>query len=65
MGEKIVKTRDVSDSGVFIIAEPSDMPSPGEIVEGQVQGMVDDPPLIKMEIVRLEDDGLGLKYIDE
>ena len=35
-GEKIVKTKNVSESGLFILVEPSDMPLIGEIVQGQV-----------------------------
>ena len=58
-GEKIVKTRNISDSGLFILVEP------GEIVQGQVQGEHDDMPVVKMKIVRMEDDGLGLRFIEE
>ena len=65
IGEKIVKTRNVSDGGVFLITEPTAMPAIGEIVFGQVQGMIDNPPLIKMEIVRTEFDGIGLQFIEE
>lgn len=64
IGHRIVKTKDFSDSGVFVLVEPDDMPPPGEVVLGQVQGMVDDPPILSMEVVRVESHGLGLKYID-
>ncbi|MDX2504190.1 MAG: PilZ domain-containing protein [Gammaproteobacteria bacterium] len=63
IGEKIVKTKDISDSGVFILVEPTVMPPIGEIVQGQVQGEHDDMPVVKMKIVRMEDDGLGLQFI--
>lgn len=63
IGEKIVKTKNISDSGLFILAEPTEMPAIGEIVIGQVQGMIDDPPSLEMEIVRTEKDGIGLQFI--
>ena len=63
-GEKIVKTRNISDSGLFILVEPTAMPPLGEIVQGQVQGEHDDMPVVKMKIVRMEDDGLGLQFIE-
>jgi hypothetical protein len=65
IGEKIVKTKDISEGGLFIITEPTDMPPVGEIVQGQIQGMMDDPPIVKMKIVRTEKDGLGLQFIQE
>ncbi len=64
IGEKTVKTKNISDGGVFILVGAIGMPSPGEIVKGQVQGMVDNPPILDMKIVRTEKDGLGLRYID-
>lgn len=64
IGEKLVKTKNISDSGLFILVEPTSMPPIGEIVQGQVQGVVDDPPVVKMKIVRMEDDGLGLQFIE-
>ena len=63
-GEKIVKTKNVSESGLFILVEPSDMPLIGEIVQGQVQGEADDLPVVNMKIVRVDNDGLGLQFID-
>lgn len=64
IGEKIVKTKNISDSGLFILVEPTTMPSVGEVVQGQVQGGHDDMPVVKMKIVRTEDDGLGLQFIE-
>ena len=61
IGEKMVKTRNISDSGLFILVEPTAMPPIGEIVQGQVQGEHDDMPVVKMKIVRMENDGLGLQ----
>lgn len=63
-GEKIVKTKNISDSGLFILVEPTQMPPIGVVVTGQVQGMIDDAPIVKMEIVRVEKDGVGLQFIE-
>ena len=40
------------------------MPPIGEVVQGQVQGEHDDMPVVKMKIVRMEDDGLGLRFLE-
>lgn len=64
IGEKIVKTKNISESGLFILVEPTLMPALGEIVQGQVQGEFDDLPVVKMKIVRTEKDGLGLQFIE-
>lgn len=64
IGEKIVKTKNISNGGLFILVEPTEMPPPGEIVEGQIQGMPEDPPVVKMKIVRIEKEGLGLQFIE-
>ncbi len=63
IGEKIVKTRNISDSGLFLLIEPAEMPLLGEIVQGQIQGVVD-APVVKMKIVRSEKEGLGLQFIE-
>jgi hypothetical protein len=64
-GEKTVKTKDVSESGLFIVTEPTAMPPVGEVIEGQVQGMMIDLPIVKMKIVRTDEYGLGLEFIKE
>jgi hypothetical protein len=63
-GEKTVKTRNISDGGLFIVIEPTEMPAVGEVVKGQVQGAAVDLPILDMEIVRVEEDGLGLKFVE-
>ena len=64
IGEKIVQTKDVSDSGVFVLVEPTGMPPIGEIVQGQIQGGAEDMPVVKMKIVRVVNDGLGLQFVE-
>ncbi|WNO11538.1 PilZ domain-containing protein [Teredinibacter sp. KSP-S5-2] len=63
IGERIVETKNISDTGLFVIVNPKDMPEVGEIVQGQVQGMHYEAPIVKMRIVRIERDGLALEFI--
>jgi len=63
IGDKVVQTKDISDGGLFIVAEPSSLPAPGSIVKGQVQGGMDEAPVVAMKIVRVGLDGLGLQYL--
>ena len=65
MGEIIVKTRDISDGGVFVVLEPDQVPPVGTHVTGQVQGLMDEAPILEMEVVRVEPAGVGLKFVME
>lgn len=62
IGSVMVWTRDLSDGGVFLITNDIKLPPIGSVVEGQVQGSMENPPTIKMEIVRVERDGVGVKF---
>ncbi|UTF61644.1 PilZ domain-containing protein [Gilvimarinus sp. DA14] len=64
LGEMLVKTRDISDGGVFVVLEPEQIPPVGSIVTGQVQGLMDDAPVVEMEVVRVEPRGVGLRFIN-
>ena len=64
VGEKIVKTRDISDGGVFVVLDSEQIPPIGSIVTGQVQGLMDDAPILEMEVVRVEPSGVGLRFIN-
>ena len=64
VGEQVVKTRDISDGGVFVELEPEQIPPIGTHLVGQVQGMMDDAPVLEMEVVRVEPSGVGLRFIE-
>ncbi len=64
LGEMLVKTRDISDGGVFVVLEPDQIPPIGSKVTGQVQGLMDDAPIVEMEVVRVEPRGVGLRFIN-
>lgn len=63
IGEIEVNSRDISDGGIFLITKDRELPPIGTILEGQVQGMMADAPIIEMEIVRVESDGIGLRFV--
>lgn len=64
VGELVVKTRDISDGGVFVVLEPDQVPPIGTHLTGQVQGLMDDAPVLEMEVVRVEPSGVGLRFVN-
>lgn len=42
----------------------SEMPPPGSVVEGQIQDEYGERPIVKMEVVRVDSEGVGLKFLD-
>ncbi|MCG8317775.1 MAG: PilZ domain-containing protein [Pseudomonadales bacterium] len=66
-GEAQVETRDVSEGGVYLITDSAnlEMPDSGTVMKGQVQGVMDDAPVVTMEIVRIEPQGVGLKFVED
>lgn len=64
VGELVVKTRDISDGGVFVVLDPDQVPPIGTHVTGQVQGLMDDAPILEMEVVRVEPTGVGLRFVN-
>tara|TARA_R110000850_G_scaffold145385_3_gene267393 strand:- start:3104 stop:3316 length:213 start_codon:yes stop_codon:yes gene_type:complete len=65
LGEMLVKTRDLSDGGVFVLLDPEQAPPIGSFVTGQIQGLVEDAPIVEMEVVRAEPDGIGLRFVTQ
>lgn len=65
VGEMLVKTRDISDGGVFVVLEPEQIPPIGTRLTGQVQGLMDDAPILQLEVVRVEPSGVGLRFVQE
>lgn len=61
----VVSTRDVSDGGVFLITDGLDnIPDVGTQLMGQVQGLMENAPIVEMEVVRLEPMGMGLRFLE-
>ncbi|BFM21900.1 PilZ domain-containing protein [Gilvimarinus japonicus] len=64
LGEMLVKTRDLSDGGVFVLLDPEQAPPIGSRVTGQVQGLMEEAPIVAMEVVRAEPEGIGLRFVE-
>ncbi len=63
-GTRIVKTRDISHGGVYLVIDDFQMPASGTVIQGQIQDDHMDRPVVNMEVVRLEPAGVGLKFIE-
>ena len=64
-GEIRSHTRDISDSGAFVFGNGPGV-ALGDIVEVQVQGLPGgDAPLVRMRIVRLDKEGMGLEFVND
>lgn len=63
----LVHTRDISDGGVFLVMDPDadSVPAIGSILKGQVQGIMDDAPIVTLEVVRMAPEGIGLRFLSE
>lgn len=68
--QQVVKTKsiDVSDGGVFLQADESQMPPNGTEVKIRVTGQIgggEEPPFVHALIVRRNAQGVGLEFINE
>lgn len=63
-GELLVKTRDISHGGVFLLTSSLPMPPVGTVIEGQVQDDYGERPVVRMKIVRVESNGVGLMFVE-
>lgn len=59
-----VKTRDISDGGIYILSKITNLPPVGSEVQVQLMDTPFEAPILDMKIVRLEDDGIGLQFIE-
>lgn len=66
VGDLDLHTGDISDGGAFIVGEGGALPSVGEVVLVQVQGVGGgDAPKVKMRVVRTDTDGIGLEFVTD
>ncbi|HHH38776.1 MAG TPA: PilZ domain-containing protein [Sedimenticola sp.] len=64
LGSFTLKTRDLSQGGVFLVMEDASRLPVGTLVKGQVQDGMPDRPWVQMEVVRVVPSGVGLKFLD-
>ncbi|WP_422910773.1 PilZ domain-containing protein [Pseudomonas sp. MAC6] len=63
-GELMVTTRDISECGVYVLMDQAQNTlAMGEQVQGQVQGLPMEAPVLTLEVVRVEPLGVGLRFI--
>ena len=67
VGEKTVVTRDISNGGLFLVMKGQEeyIPEVGVVLKGQLQGMMQDAPIVTMEVVRIEPSGIGLRFLSD
>ena len=66
VGEQRAHTRDISEGGAYVMREGIAVPELGEIIEVQVQGLPgEEAPVVRMRVVRIDHDGVGLAFVDD
>lgn len=62
-GDVLAQTRDLSDGGVYVKHPSLAALQPGAIVRGQVQDLPIPAPELMMEVMRVDAEGVGLRFI--
>jgi hypothetical protein len=63
-GEVVAQTRDLSDGGVYV-KHPDLLALPqGTLVTGQVQDLPIEAPVLQMEVMRVDAEAIGLRFIE-
>lgn len=64
VGRLCLKSRDLSDGGVFLLTEPQPSLPPGAEVVLQVRDLADAPE-VPARVLRVDDEGLALAFVTE
>ncbi len=64
IGTIVVKTRDISDGGIYILSPITGLPPVGSEVTVQLMDTPFEAPVLAMRIVRMDNNGIGLAFID-
>ncbi len=59
-----VKTRDISDGGICLFSTNTNLPPVGSLVQVQLLDTPFEAPILDMVIVRVEKNGIGLKFVE-
>ena len=62
-----MKTRDLSNSGVYLERGDTQLPAEGDIVQLQIKQPIGggEPPIVKARVVRVDNDGIALSFISD
>ena len=64
-GEVFAQTRDLSDGGVYVRHPELVVLHPGDEVTGQVQDLPIPAPELRMVVMRVDAEGVGLRFLRE
>ncbi len=62
-----VRTKNISDGGLFIVLDDTEMPPIGTEVQVRLKNQLGDgeePPINRARVVRHDPDGVGLEFIE-
>jgi len=65
IGEVVLKTRDVSDGGVYIMCDNPGLLPVGSVVQMQVISDDVEMPIVAAKIVRNDSQGIGMEFEDQ
>ncbi|MCF4997498.1 PilZ domain-containing protein [Pseudomonas syringae] len=63
LGECLAQTRNLSPTGVYVQHPELSALAKGAVVYGQVQGLPNGAPRVRMEVIGVDADGITLKYL--
>lgn len=65
-GVQLLNTKDISDGGVFLEMDADSIPSIGTELELKLKeiGGGEEPQPVRVRVVRVTEDGVGLEFID-
>lgn len=63
-GDLFAQTRDLSDGGVYVRHPDLVALRVGTILTGQVQDLPFEAPILQMEIMRVDAEGVGLRFVE-
>ena len=64
-GEVFAHTRDFSDGGVYVKHPQLTELRPGMTVSGQVQDLPIPAPVLMMDVMRVDAEGVGLRFVQQ
>ncbi len=64
-GEVFAQTRDLSDGGVYVRHPELVVLHPGDEVTGQIQDLPIPAPELRMVVMRVDAEGVGLQFVRE
>ena len=66
-GMTVVRTKNISDGGLFLVLDDIEMPPVGTEVQVRLKNQLGDgeePPINRAKVVRHEGDGVGLEFLE-